>query len=148
MSLQTASGTAELQRILVPTSVGPNTVHTFSFLLPLTPHIEVTALYVAPDYLGENEEALGHARLRQTLDFIDAGDRIRTKVITTTSVINGIVTEALQDYDMVMIGASLTWATLDTYPAADESVPAAGSCETPWCGGARVVACGQILASL
>lgn len=101
-----ASGTIQLRRILVPTSGGPNTVHAFSFLIPVTAKIEVTALYVASDYLGENEEALGQARLRQTLNFVDGIKRIKTKVITTSSVINGIVTEALQDYDMVMIGAS------------------------------------------
>ena len=101
-----ASGSTEILRILVPTSGGPNTAHAFSFILPLTTKIEVTALYVVPDYLGENEVALGHARLRQTLNFVDAADRIQTKVVTATSIIDGIVTEALQNYDLVIIGAS------------------------------------------
>lgn len=101
-----ASGKIELHRILVPTSGGPNTVHAFNFLLPLTPKVEVTALYIVPDYLGENEVALGQSRLRQTLNFVDAADRIQTKVVTATSIIDGIVAEALQDYDLVIIGAS------------------------------------------
>jgi uncharacterized hydrophobic protein (TIGR00271 family) len=101
-----ASGREELLHILVPTSGGPNTVHAFNFLLPLTPQIEVTALYVVPDYLGSNEAALGRSRLRQTLEFVDAGNRIQSKVITSASVIDGIVNEALQQYDLVIIGAS------------------------------------------
>jgi uncharacterized hydrophobic protein (TIGR00271 family) len=93
-------------RILVPTSGGPNSVHALSVLLPLTHHeIDVTALYIASDHLGPNEEALGKARLRQTLDFIDGQTRIESKLITTPSIIEGIVREA-GDYDLVVIGAS------------------------------------------
>jgi len=93
-------------RILVPTSGGPNSVQALSVLLPLTYHdIDVTALYIAPEHLGPNEEALGKARLRQTLEFIDGQTRIESKLITTPSVIEGIVQEA-SDYDLVVIGAS------------------------------------------
>ena len=93
-------------RILVPTSGGPNTVYAFSTLRALAPDVEITALYVVPNYLGTNEEALGRARLKQTLNFTDAQDRIQSKLITTESVIDGIVEEAA-DYDLVIIGASL-----------------------------------------
>lgn len=96
----------QLKRIVVPTSGGPNTAHALGFLLPLTPGIEVQALYVAPAHLGPNEEALGRARLRQLLNLIDAGDRIQTKLITSPSVIRGIVDAADQDCDLVVIGAS------------------------------------------
>lgn len=98
---------AEIERILVPTSGGPNTIHALRFLLPLTPKVEVTALYVAAATSGSNEEALGHTRLRQAFRFIDAGDRIKGQVVTTGSIIDGIVEEASQDYDLVIIGASL-----------------------------------------
>jgi uncharacterized hydrophobic protein (TIGR00271 family) len=96
----------EITRILVPTSGGPNTVFGFGTLLPLAPNVEITALYVAPSYLGPNEEALGRARLRQALEFVDAGTRIKSKLLTTDSVIEGIVEEASKDYDLVIIGAS------------------------------------------
>jgi uncharacterized hydrophobic protein (TIGR00271 family) len=99
-------GREAMNKILVPTSGGPNTVHGFSVLLPLTPNVEITALYVAPSYLGPHEEGLGRSRLRQTLAFVDAGDRIRSKLVSSDSIIQGIVDEANHDYDLVIIGAS------------------------------------------
>jgi uncharacterized hydrophobic protein (TIGR00271 family) len=101
-----AKGNGDIDRILVPTSGGPNTIFAFSILLPLTRQQEIVALYVAPSYLGPHEEALGRARLRQTLDFVDAGDRISSKLVTAESVTGGIVDEAAKDYDLVIIGAS------------------------------------------
>jgi len=75
-------------------------------LLPMTHHgTEVTALYIAPDRLGPNEEALGRSRLRQTLSLIDAETQITSKLISCDSVISGIVDEAV-NHDLVMIGAS------------------------------------------
>ncbi len=94
-------------RILVPTSGGPNSAHALSVLLPLTYHeVEITALYIAPEHLGPHEEALGHSRLRQTLDFIDGRERIESKLITTDNIIEGIAREASDDYDLVIMGAS------------------------------------------
>ena len=55
------------RKVVVPTSGGPNTAHALSILVPVTPKIDVEALYVAPVYLGENEKALGRSRLRQVL---------------------------------------------------------------------------------
>ncbi|MDX1613540.1 MAG: DUF389 domain-containing protein [Candidatus Promineifilaceae bacterium] len=96
-----------IRRVLVPTSGGPNSVHALSFLLPLTAkEVDVVALYVAPEYLGPNEEALGRARLRQTLNFTDAQNRIESELITCPSVIEGITDQASGDYDLVVIGAS------------------------------------------
>ena len=103
---EAAAGQAEIRRILVPTSGGPNAAYALSFLIPLAPEVEITALYVVPNHLGANEEALGWARLRQTLDFADAGDRVERKIITTESVSSGIVEEVSQGYDMVIMGAS------------------------------------------
>jgi uncharacterized hydrophobic protein (TIGR00271 family) len=95
-----------LKNIIVPTSGGPNTAHALSFLLPLTPDVNVQALYVVPAHLGSNEEALGRSRLRQLLNVIDAGDNIETRLVTSSSVIDGIVDAASQDCDLVVIGAS------------------------------------------
>jgi uncharacterized hydrophobic protein (TIGR00271 family) len=97
-----------IRSILVPTSGGPNSAHALGHLLPLTTQdVRVTALYVAPERLGANEEALGRSRLRQTLNYIDAGDRIESKLITAASVTFGIINEAKEDCDIVIIGASL-----------------------------------------
>ena len=95
-----------LKSIIVPTSGGPNTVHALSFLLPLTPDVKVQALYVVPARLGPNEEALGRSRLRQLLNVIDAGDKIETRLVTSSSVTAGIVDAASQDCNLVVIGAS------------------------------------------
>jgi len=66
--------------VLVPTSGGPNTVYSFDNLLNLTHRdIKLTALYIASSHLGEHEVALGHARLKKTLAYIDAEERIETK---------------------------------------------------------------------
>ncbi len=102
--LETAA--SPLKNIIVPTSGGPNTVHALSFLLPLTPDVNVQALYVVPARLGPNEEALGRSRLRHLLNVIDAGDQIETRLITSSSVTDGIVDAASQDCDLVVIGAS------------------------------------------
>lgn len=95
-----------LDNIIVPTSGGPNSAYALGLLLPLTPEVQITALYVASARLGESEEALGYARLRQVMDFVDAGERIESKLITTESVAEGIVEEASSDCDLVVIGAS------------------------------------------
>lgn len=96
-----------LQHILVPTSGGPNSVHALAFLLPLATKMEITALYVAPTDLGRHEEALGRDRLRQVFNYLDAGERIKSKLITAPSVAAGIVQEASEACDLVIIGASL-----------------------------------------
>lgn len=99
------SGKTQIEQIIIPTSGGPNTAHALTFLLPLTHKIKITAVYIAPAHLA-NESALGHARLRQLMQFVDAGDRIETKVVTAPSVIAGITDLARDDCDLVIIGAS------------------------------------------
>jgi uncharacterized hydrophobic protein (TIGR00271 family) len=94
-----------IQSILVPTSGGPNSTYALSTLLPLTPEIKVTALYVVPDYLGADEEALGRDRLRETIEFVDGEGRIDTDLIVAPTISQGI-REAAKDYDLVLLGAS------------------------------------------
>jgi uncharacterized hydrophobic protein (TIGR00271 family) len=91
--------------ILVPTSGGPNSIYALSTLLPLTPEVKITALYVAPEYLGENEVALGRSRLQETIKFVDGEGRIETELITAPTISQGI-SRAAADYDMVLVGAS------------------------------------------
>lgn len=95
-----------IKRILVPTAGGPNTAQALSTLLPLAPEVKITALYVAPAYLGENEVAHGQSRLRQLARFVDAGDRVERSVIQSSNVTEGIVDAATGDYDLVLIGAT------------------------------------------
>jgi uncharacterized hydrophobic protein (TIGR00271 family) len=103
---EAASGKQELSRILVPTAGGPNTAHALTFLLPLTPQVEVTVLYVAPGPRNPGGEKLGQDRLQQLLDYVDAGDRIKSKIVFSDSIANAIVKEVNEGYDLVIIGAS------------------------------------------
>ena len=93
-------------KILVPTSAGPNTLHALNLLLGVTGEADVTALYIALEHLGPNEEALGQSRLRQALNFVDANDQFESRLITCDSIISGIVDEAGRGHDLVIIGAS------------------------------------------
>ncbi len=95
----------ELDHIIVPTAGGPNTAHALTFLLPLTHKVKVTAVYIAQEFL-QNQEALGQARLRQLMQFVDANDRIETRVVTARTVTEGITNLAREACDLVMIGAS------------------------------------------
>lgn len=101
-----------LNHILFPTSGGPNTIAALEWLVPLTNQSEITALYVVPEHLGSNEEALGRSRLRQLLNYADAQERIQPKLLPATTVTSGIIAEASQGYDLVVIGASRE-STLD-----------------------------------
>lgn len=104
---QAASGQLPLRHIVMPTSGGPNTAHALNFLLRVAPKVKITAVYISPSYLGENEEALGRSRLRQMLSFVNADNRIETKVVVADSITEGIVQATSDDCDLVVIGASL-----------------------------------------
>lgn len=95
-----------IQSVLVPTAGGPNTAVALGFLVPMTPDVRVTMLYVAPEYLGEGEMAHGKARLRQLANFADADERVERKVVQAPSVTEGIFEEASGEYDLVVIGAT------------------------------------------
>jgi uncharacterized hydrophobic protein (TIGR00271 family) len=95
-----------LRRILVPTSGGPNVAHALALFSPLASKSEITALYVVRSSEGAHGEALGQSRLRQTVRFAGADQRIKTRLIQSDSAIEGIVEEASQDYDLVVIGAT------------------------------------------
>jgi uncharacterized hydrophobic protein (TIGR00271 family) len=93
------------QRILIPTSSGPNSAHALRLLLPLATNNDVTAFFVANAAHDHNQEALGWARLREALQFVGGSERIQRKVVTRPSVTEGIVEEAVA-YDWVLLGAS------------------------------------------
>ena len=98
--------TANLKRILVASAGGPNSAGIASYLSRLTPEIEVTILYAASDSQGENGLAFGRSRLNQILSYIDAGEKIGVKVIQASTPTDGICNEALEGYDLVVLGAT------------------------------------------
>lgn len=95
----------DINRIAVPTSGGPNTVYALSVLMPAAPEVEIVALYIAPEAQGEQEVALGQARLRHVLDYIDGQGKIATELVSASSITDGI-REAAREYDLVVIGAT------------------------------------------
>ncbi len=101
-----ASGKRPLARILVPTAGGPNTAHALTFLLPLTPGVEVTVLYVVAGERNPGGERLGRERLSHLMAYVNAGNRIKSKIVFSESVAKAIVNEVNQGYDLVIIGAS------------------------------------------
>ncbi len=119
----------KIESILVPSS-GPNAGHALSFLLPLAGKTKVQALFVARQELGANAEALGWARLRQLMEFIDARDRIEKKVISSPSPVAGIVQEAKKGHNLVILGASREM-TLDKILFGDVVGEVINQSETP-----------------
>lgn len=94
-----------INRIAVPTSGGPNTLYALNTLMAAAPEVEIVAVYIAREELGENEVALGQSRLRQALDFIDGQGKVKSDLIEAKSISDGI-TQIAKDYDLVVIGAS------------------------------------------
>lgn len=97
-----------IKSILVPTAGGPHTRKSFDFLLPLATHldIDITAFYGAPAYLGQKERIHGQEILNNMLSSVEANEHIITKVVSVPTAVEGIVSEAQRDYDLVVIGAN------------------------------------------
>ena len=101
-----AESQPSLKRVLIPTSGGPNSSYALSLMMLLGSETESTAYYVAVAGRSDHEEALGHERLRQVLDFVHSENKIRSHLAVHDSVTAGIVEEAGKDYDLVVIGAT------------------------------------------
>ena len=102
---QEAPGHA-LRRILIASAGGPNTVGILNHLVRLAPEIELTLMYSATEALGENAVSYGQSRLRQILSYVDAEGKIKSKVVQTARVTDGICNEAANDYDLIVLGAT------------------------------------------
>ncbi|MBE9470695.1 MAG: DUF389 domain-containing protein [Chloroflexi bacterium] len=95
-----------VRRVLVPAAGGPNAPLALEMALNLSPNVQVTALYVARDTLGQAEVALGYERLNTTLAPWTDGGRVQPKVVRASGIIEGILAEASAGYDLVLIGAT------------------------------------------
>ena len=106
----------DVRRVLVPASGGPNAPLALELALHLSPDVQITALYVARDALGQAEVALGYERLNTTLALPpsfppNGGDErgrghVQPKVVQATAIIEGILAEAGAGYDLMLIGAT------------------------------------------
>lgn len=97
-----------IKSILVPTAGGPHTRRSLDFLLPLATHlnIDITAFYGASAYLGQKERIHGQEILNDMLSSVNANEHIITKVVSVPTAVDGIVSEAQRNYDLVVIGAN------------------------------------------
>lgn len=95
-----------ISKILVPSAGGPNTTAAFDLLSPLCEQREITALYIAPTYLGNRERAHGYNVLRQLLQLTDVHRFVQRKVVSSPNAAVGIIDEAAGDYDLVILGAN------------------------------------------
>ena len=93
-------------RVLVPTGGGPNATMAVDMALDMCPQARVTALRVAGRTLNPTGISAQWATLRAAIEELPEQTRIRPHVELANSVTEGILREADQGYDLVMIGAT------------------------------------------
>jgi uncharacterized hydrophobic protein (TIGR00271 family) len=96
-----------IQQVLLPTHGGPNAALAIDLALTLSPHTQVTALYVAREAQGEVAMSLARQQLAEILSPWAHEPRVEGKIVQSSSPIRGILHEANQgSYDLLMVGAS------------------------------------------
>jgi uncharacterized hydrophobic protein (TIGR00271 family) len=105
VAVMRTSDLSTIRRVLVPMSSGPNAPLALELALHL-PDVQVTALNVARESLGATGEAVGRTQLDHVLRPWAGNDRVSTQVVRASGIIDGILTEAASDYDIVLIGAT------------------------------------------
>ncbi|RLD04154.1 MAG: hypothetical protein DRI56_11605, partial [Chloroflexota bacterium] len=92
------------QRILIPVAGGPNAIQAVEIAHRLNPQAEITLLFVATRHL-EAEIAVGRKRLSAVSDFFPDIKTIH-EVVVADNPIKGILREAKDGYNLLIIGAS------------------------------------------
>jgi uncharacterized hydrophobic protein (TIGR00271 family) len=95
-----------IERVLIPTHGGPNAALATDLALTLSPQVQVTALYVAREAQGRVAVSLAQQNLDEILEPWADEPRVQGKIIQSSSPVRGILHEAAQGYDLVMVGAS------------------------------------------
>jgi len=95
-----------IKRVLIPTHGGPNAELATEVALTLAPEAEITALYVAREAQGRVAVSLARQHLDEILEPWADEPRVRGKIVQSSSPVRGILQEAAQGYDLVMVGAS------------------------------------------
>ncbi|MGC9396357.1 MAG: DUF389 domain-containing protein [Anaerolineae bacterium] len=97
----------DIQRVLIPAAGGPNAPEGLDVARALAPEADITTLYVAAETLGPAEVLAGEMRLETMARRLPPEDRayISTRVIQASSPSAGILREAAQGYDLLIIGA-------------------------------------------
>jgi uncharacterized hydrophobic protein (TIGR00271 family) len=95
-----------LERVLVPSGGGPNASLALALGLDLSPQAEVTALRVASPNMGATAISAQWAILRSAVEPFQESGRTQPRVVLSSGVVDGILQEAAEGYDMVLIGAT------------------------------------------
>lgn len=96
----------DARRILVPVGGGPNAGLALELALVIAPHAEITALSVARNSMGDLGLSLSRENLAGELSSWPDRTRIKSRVVQSRTIIQGILDEAEEGYDWVMLGAS------------------------------------------
>jgi len=94
-----------VQRILIPVAGGPNAPRAFGIARALAPEATLTALYVAPERFGPAETLVGQERLNTLIQGLREPSRVQTRVVQAKGPVEGILDEAAQGYDLLILGA-------------------------------------------
>ena len=95
-----------IESVLIPTHGGPNAALATDLALALSPQTQVTALYVARESQGKVALSLAQQHLDEILEPWTGEPRVQGKIVQSSSPVRGILQEAAQGYDLVMVGAS------------------------------------------
>jgi len=95
-----------IEKVLIPTRGGPNAALATDLALALSPQARVTALYVAREVQGQVAMSLAQQHLDEILEPWADEPRVQGKIVQSSSPVRGILQEAAQGYDLVMVGAS------------------------------------------
>ena len=101
-----ADALTPVQRALVPAAGGPNAALAIELALRLAADVRVTALHIAREATGPMGIAEGREQLTRILEPWQNKNRVQARVVRSSSVIDGILSEAAEDYDVLLIGAS------------------------------------------
>ncbi len=93
------------QQILIPAAGGPNAPQAFDIAYAINPEAEITALSVVPESLGETGILIEQDRLDTLIHAQIHREQLRAHVTPAASPIAGILAEARQDYDLLILGA-------------------------------------------
>lgn len=95
-----------VQRILIPVAGGPNAPRAFDIARALAPEAEITALHVAADRLGQIGLRSGWEILDELTQGLHDRSHVHTRVVQAEGPVEGILDEAVQEYDLLILGAS------------------------------------------
>ncbi len=112
----------EINRMLLPSAGGPNTMSALQLLRPIARQCEISVLYIVGEVLGENGVARGRQALADILNLADVEDLVQPIVNRSASPITGITKQAKENYDLVLIGASEDALSRVVYGDVAESV--------------------------